>query len=160
MDGLGLLRIRVERGINLAVRDTRSSDPYVIIECDSQRVKTRVEKDNCNPVWNEDLTIVIKDINAPITLGVYDHDTFTGDDIMGRAEIHIKPLVECLKMGSEDLPDGTQLTRIEPSSDNWLSKESCIVWNNGKLLQPITLRLGGGGVECGQLQLQIEPNAT
>ena len=144
-------------------------------------MKTRVEKDNCNPVWNEDLTIVIKDINAPITLvsprcctihvhlmndeyvllkGVYDHDTFTGDDIMGRAEIHIKPLVECLKMGSEDLPDGTQLTRIEPSSDNWLSKESCIVWNNGKLLQPITLRLGGGGVECGQLQLQIEPNAT
>lgn len=36
MDGLGLLRIRVERGINLAVRDTRSSDPYVLIQCESQ----------------------------------------------------------------------------------------------------------------------------
>ncbi|KAG6407768.1 hypothetical protein SASPL_130766 [Salvia splendens] len=38
MDGLGLLRIRVERGINLAVPDTRTSDPYVVIECASQSV--------------------------------------------------------------------------------------------------------------------------
>lgn len=36
MDGLGLLRIRVLRGINLAVRDTRTSDPYVVIDCASQ----------------------------------------------------------------------------------------------------------------------------
>lgn len=36
MDALGLLRIRVRRGINLAVRDiARSSDPYVIVECGS-----------------------------------------------------------------------------------------------------------------------------
>ncbi|KAG6407696.1 hypothetical protein SASPL_130693 [Salvia splendens] len=38
MDGLGLLRIRVERGMNLAVPDTRTSDPYVVIECASQSV--------------------------------------------------------------------------------------------------------------------------
>ena len=30
-DLLGLLRIRVKRGINLVVRDTVSSDPYVVI---------------------------------------------------------------------------------------------------------------------------------
>jgi hypothetical protein len=28
---MGLLRIRVQRGINLAVRDTVSSDPYVAV---------------------------------------------------------------------------------------------------------------------------------
>lgn len=28
---LGLLRIRVLRGSNLAVRDTRSSDPFVVV---------------------------------------------------------------------------------------------------------------------------------
>ena len=28
---LGLLRLRVRRGINLAIRDTRSSDPYVVV---------------------------------------------------------------------------------------------------------------------------------
>ncbi|XP_057777504.1 protein C2-DOMAIN ABA-RELATED 5-like [Salvia miltiorrhiza] len=154
MDGLGILRIRVERGINLAVRDTKTSDPYVVVDCASQKVKTRVEKDNCNPVWNEELTIFIKDINAPITLSVYDHDTFTKDDSMGRAEIDIKRFVECVKMGSQDLADGTQVCRMEASKDNCLSKESCIVWSNGKMVQDMLLRLRD--VECGELQLHIE----
>lgn len=33
---LGLLRIRVKKGINLAVRDVRSSDPYVVIKMGKQ----------------------------------------------------------------------------------------------------------------------------
>lgn len=33
---LGLLRIRIKRGINLAVRDTLSSDPYVIVRMGKQ----------------------------------------------------------------------------------------------------------------------------
>lgn len=33
---LGLLRIRVKRGVNLAVRDVRSSDPYVVIKMGKQ----------------------------------------------------------------------------------------------------------------------------
>lgn len=33
---MGLLRIRVKRGINLAVRDVRTSDPYVVIKMDNQ----------------------------------------------------------------------------------------------------------------------------
>ncbi|EYU33136.1 hypothetical protein MIMGU_mgv1a0151932mg, partial [Erythranthe guttata] len=36
MDVLGLVRIRVRRGINLAVRDTVSSDPYCVITCATQ----------------------------------------------------------------------------------------------------------------------------
>ncbi|KAG6405545.1 hypothetical protein SASPL_133135 [Salvia splendens] len=154
MDGLGLLRIRVERGMNLAVRDTRTSDPYVVIECASQKVKTRVEKDNCNPVWNEELTILIKDINTPITISVFDHDKFSRDDSMGSAKIDIKRFVECVEMGLQDLPDGTQLGRMEASNENCLSKESCIVWNKGKVVQEMVLRLGG--VECGELHIQIE----
>ncbi|KAH6820574.1 Calcium-dependent lipid-binding family protein [Perilla frutescens var. hirtella] len=154
MDALGLLRIRIRRGINLAVRDTRTSDPYVVIDCTSQKVKTRVEKDNCNPVWNEELTISIKDINASITLSVYDHDTFTKDDTMGNAEIDIKPYVECLKMGLQSLPDGSEVAKVEPSSANCLAEESSIVWNKGKLTQDMILRLRD--VECGELQLQIE----
>ncbi|KAL0372723.1 UNVERIFIED_CONTAM: protein C2-DOMAIN ABA-RELATED 7 [Sesamum calycinum] len=112
MDALGLLRIRVRRGMNLAVRDTRSSDPYVVIESGSQRVKTGVIKDNCNPVWDEELTIYVKDLNDPIVLSVYDKDTFTGDDSMGNARIDIKPYIECLRMGLKDLPDGTKLIEL------------------------------------------------
>ena len=33
---LGLLRVRVKRGINLAVRDVRSSDPYAVIKMGKQ----------------------------------------------------------------------------------------------------------------------------
>lgn len=33
---LGLLRIRVRRGVNLAVRDVRSSDPYIVIKMAKQ----------------------------------------------------------------------------------------------------------------------------
>lgn len=33
---MGLLRIHVIRGVNLAIRDVRSSDPYVIIRMGKQ----------------------------------------------------------------------------------------------------------------------------
>ncbi|CAM8927711.1 unnamed protein product [Rhodiola kirilowii] len=33
---LGLLRIRVKRGINLAIRDISSSDPYVVVKMGRQ----------------------------------------------------------------------------------------------------------------------------
>lgn len=37
MEGLlGLLRIRIKRGVNLAVRDVRSSDPYVVVKMGKQ----------------------------------------------------------------------------------------------------------------------------
>ncbi|KAL6566340.1 Protein C2-DOMAIN ABA-RELATED 7 [Orobanche gracilis] len=154
MDALGLLRIRVRRGINLAVRDTRSSDPYVAIECGSSKVKTRVEKDNCNPVWDEDLTICVKDLTVPITLSVYDKDTFTSDDSMGNAQIDIKPCLECLKMGLQGLPDGTTVRRVEPSRENCLAHESYVVWNKGKMTQDMILRLREA--ECGEVHVAIE----
>jgi TRAP-type mannitol/chloroaromatic compound transport system permease large subunit len=36
---IGLLRIHVQKGVNLAVRDVRSSDPYVIIKMGRQVIK-------------------------------------------------------------------------------------------------------------------------
>lgn len=42
MDALGLLKIRVRRGINLAVRDTVSSDPYVVISSGTQVCLSRI----------------------------------------------------------------------------------------------------------------------
>ncbi|KAL6351166.1 hypothetical protein AAG906_031752 [Vitis piasezkii] len=151
---LGLLRLRVRRGINLAVRDARSSDPYVAVTMGEQKLKTRVVKDNCNPEWNEELTLSIADTDVPINLVVYDSDTFTLDDKMGDAEIDIKPYVECLKMGLENLPTGTVISRVQPSRTNCLSDESCCVWDNGKIRQDMLLRLRN--VECGEVEVQIE----
>ncbi|XP_024020929.1 protein C2-DOMAIN ABA-RELATED 7 [Morus notabilis] len=149
-----LLRIRVRRGVNLAVRDTLSSDPYVLVTMGEQKLKTRVVKNNCNPEWNDELTLSITDLETPITLTVFDRDTLTSDDKMGDAEIDIKPYIECLKMGLENRPDGSVVKRIQPSHENCLSDESSCVWTNGKIVQDMCLRLRN--VECGKIVVQIE----
>ncbi|CAA2990737.1 C2-DOMAIN ABA-RELATED 1, partial [Olea europaea subsp. europaea] len=64
----GLLRVNVIRGIDLAIRDTISSDPYVILRMGKQKLKTRVVKRNVNPEWNDQLTLSIDDPNLLIKL--------------------------------------------------------------------------------------------
>ncbi|GFY86727.1 calcium-dependent lipid-binding (CaLB domain) family protein [Actinidia rufa] len=145
---LGLLRIHVHRGINLAIRDVRSSDPYVV------KLKTRVVKKNLNPEWNEDLTLSISDSNIPIKISVYDKDTFSLDDKMGDAEFDIKPFLEAVKMRLESLPSGTVVTKVKAGRENCLAEESCIVWADGKIIQHMVLRLRN--VERGEVELQLE----
>ncbi|NP_001316022.1 C2-domain ABA-related family protein [Solanum lycopersicum] len=151
---LGLLRIRVKKGVNLAVRDVRSSDTYVVIQMAEQKLKTRVIKKDVNPEWNEDLTLSVADPNLPVMLTVYDHDSFSKDDKMGDAEFDIKPLIEALKMNLSGLPEGTIITRIQPSRSNCLSGESNIVWKDGQVVQDMCLRLRN--VECGEVELQLQ----
>ena len=151
---LGLLRIRVKRGNNLAVRDLGTSDPYVVITMGKQKLKTRVVKKNCNPEWNEELTLSITDLNAPINLTVFDKDRFTVDDKMGEADIDIQAYIASLKMGLQNLPNGCVVSRVKPNRNNCLADESCIVWDNGKILQDMILRLRN--VESGELVIQIE----
>ncbi|GKU98016.1 hypothetical protein SLEP1_g11073 [Rubroshorea leprosula] len=153
---LGLLRVRVKRGTNLAVRDTNSSDPYVVLTMGQQKLKTHVVKHNCNPEWNEDLTLSIREPVIPIHLTVYDKDTFTVDDKMGDAEINIQPYIEALRLRKslQQLPDGCALKRIQPNRNNCLAEESSIVWKNGKIIQDMDLRLKN--VECGEVRIQLE----
>ncbi|KAL7163606.1 hypothetical protein ACSBR2_039677 [Camellia fascicularis] len=120
----------------------------------SLKMKTRVVKKNCNPVWNEELTLSIKDPNVPIILTVYDKDTFSDDDKMGDAEIDIKPYIECMKMGLENLPTGTKVDRVQPNRTNCLSDESCIIWDSGKMFQDMSLRLRN--VDRGEVEIQIQ----
>ncbi|XP_059623072.1 protein C2-DOMAIN ABA-RELATED 4-like [Cornus florida] len=151
---LGLLRIHIHRGVNLAIRDMKSSDPYVIVRMGKQKLKTRVIKRNVNPEWNEDLTLSVADSNLPIKLAVYDKDTFTLDDKMGDAEFDIRPFLEAVKMRLGSLPSGTIITRVTPSRDNCLAEESSIVWAEGKVVQDMVLRLRN--VECGVVELQLQ----
>ncbi|KAL5760994.1 hypothetical protein ACOSP7_019495 [Xanthoceras sorbifolium] len=154
MEGmLGLLKIRVKRGINLAIRDSMSSDPYAVVTCGTQKVKTGFVKRNCNPEWNEELTLSIKDPNDPITLKVFDKDTFTVDDQMGQADIDIKPYIEAMQMGLENLPNGCAVKKVQPSRTNCLADESIIEWNHGKMTQDMRLRLKN--VECGEVEISI-----
>ncbi|XWS47563.1 hypothetical protein CRYUN_Cryun14cG0163000 [Craigia yunnanensis] len=151
---IGLLRIHVQRGVNLAVRDIVSSDPYVVVRMGKQKLKTRVIKKNTNPEWNDDLTLSIADPSLPVKLAVYDRDRFSLDDKMGDAEFDIRPFIEAVKMRLEGLPSGTIIKKIQPSRQNCLSEESCIIWSNGKVVQDMFLRLRN--VECGEVELQLQ----
>ncbi|XP_021733116.1 protein C2-DOMAIN ABA-RELATED 7-like [Chenopodium quinoa] len=151
---IGLLKIRVIKGINLVVMDFSSSDPYVIITMGLQKLKTRHVKNDCNPEWNDELTLAIYDLNDPINLTVYDKDTFTSDDLMGEAQIDIKPYVECLKARLSDLPDGTVVDKILPSRENSIADVSQIIWMDGKLVQDMILRLKN--TATGEVEIQIE----
>uniref|UniRef100_A0A2P2L7M3 ARF GTPase activator n=2 Tax=Rhizophora mucronata TaxID=61149 RepID=A0A2P2L7M3_RHIMU len=151
---LGLLRIQVKRGVNLAVRDVRSSDPYVVVKMGQQKLKTRVIKKDVNPEWNEDLTLSVMDPNLPIQLTVYDHDTFSKDDKMGEAEFDIQAFVEALRMNLRDLPSGTIITKVKPCRTNCLSEESCIIYRDGKIVQDLCVRLRN--VECGEVEIQLQ----
>ncbi|KAK3163014.1 hypothetical protein QOZ80_1BG0096530 [Eleusine coracana subsp. coracana] len=58
---VGLIKVNIIRGTNLAIRDVMSSDPYVIINLGHQSMKTKVIKSSLNPVWNERLMLSIPD---------------------------------------------------------------------------------------------------
>ncbi|CAN0871655.1 Protein C2-DOMAIN ABA-RELATED 9, partial [Linum grandiflorum] len=119
-----------------------------------QKLKTKVVKNNCNPEWNEELTLSIRDTNFPILLTVYDKDTLTADDKMGEVNIDIKPFVAAHKMGLHNLPNGCTIKRIQPTRENFLAEESAITWNEGKILQDMVLKLQN--VESGEVHIQLE----
>ncbi|KAJ0234497.1 Protein C2-DOMAIN ABA-RELATED 1 [Hirschfeldia incana] len=154
---LGLLRIHVKRGVNLAIRDIASSDPYIVFNFGNKKLKTHVVKQSVNPEWNDDLTLSVTDPNLPVKLTVYDKDILSADDKMGEAEFSIAPYLEAIKFRHKikgGLPNGTIIMKIQPNRQNCLSEESHIVWNQGKLLQNMFIRLQN--VECGEVELQLE----
>lgn len=85
---------------------------------------------------------------------VYDKDTFTLDDKMGDAELDIRPFLEALRMRLGNVPDGTIITKVKPSRENFLAEESSIVWMDGKVVQNIILRLRN--VESGEVEVQLQ----
>ncbi|KAK3152904.1 hypothetical protein QOZ80_2BG0165110 [Eleusine coracana subsp. coracana] len=150
---IGLVKVRVVRGVNLAVRDLRSSDSYVVVRMDKQRLKTRVIKKSTNPEWNEELTLSIEDPAVPIRLEVFDKDMFA-DDSMGNAELDIRPLVEVVKMKLQDVADNTVVKKLVPNRQNCLAQEGTIFISEGKVKQDLVVRLKN--VECGEIELQLQ----
>lgn len=154
---VGLINVKILKGNNLAVRDMVSSDPYVILSLGHQSVKTRVVKNNLNPVWNEKLMLSIPDCIPPLKLLVYDKDTFTTDDFMGEAEINIQPLLTAAKAyekSSNDDEDSTELGKWLAAKDNALVKDSTIFALDGKVKQEMSIKLQK--VERGVLDLELE----
>ncbi|XP_010556251.1 PREDICTED: probable ADP-ribosylation factor GTPase-activating protein AGD11 isoform X2 [Tarenaya hassleriana] len=152
---VGLIKVNVVKGTNLAVRDVMTSDPYVKLALGQQFVKTRVIKNNLNPVWNETLMLSIPDHMPPLRVLVYDKDTFSTDDFMGEAEIDIQPLVSAAKAyETSNIRESMQLGSWVASKENTLVSDSIISLVEGKVKQDITLRLQK--VERGVLEIELE----
>ncbi|KAL6840671.1 hypothetical protein ACP4OV_029535 [Aristida adscensionis] len=153
---LGLLKVRVVRGVKMAVCDplTHSSDPYVVLRHGSQKVKSSVKYHTTNPEWNEELTLSITNMMQPVKLELFDKDTFTADDSMGDAEFCILDFVEIAKQDLSHVPDGTVMKTIHPDQGNCLAAESQITWKDGKVSQDMVLRLRH--TETGELVLHLQ----
>ncbi|KAL5197817.1 hypothetical protein ABZP36_001329 [Zizania latifolia] len=153
---IGLLKVRVVRGSNLAICDplTHTSDPYVVLCYGSEKVKTSVQKKNPNPVWNEVLQLSVTNPTKPVKLEVFDEDNFTADDSMGVAEFNVTDIYDAAKLDLKHVSDGTRIKTIYPVDVNYLGAESHVSWKNGKVVQDITLKLKK--VDSGLILLQLE----
>ncbi|KAL8056615.1 hypothetical protein ABFX02_04G130300 [Erythranthe guttata] len=147
-----LLRISVQRGINLALGNGLSRDPYAVVRMSKQILKTHVVTKTVNPEWHDDLTVAVLDPSQPVS-AVYDKNMFSADEKMGDAEFDIRPFVQAFKMHPNGLPNGTITTRILPSSSNCLSEESFIFWKDDNLMQDMCLGLRN--IESGLVKLQL-----
>eukprot|EP00262_Sarcandra_glabra_P003611 TRINITY_DN1434_c0_g2_i1.p1 TRINITY_DN1434_c0_g2~~TRINITY_DN1434_c0_g2_i1.p1 ORF type:complete len:343 (+),score=67.88 TRINITY_DN1434_c0_g2_i1:138-1166(+) len=152
---IGLLKVKVIKGTDLAVRDMLTSDPYVVLTLGQQRVQTTVINSNLNPVWNEELMLSVPQHYGAMKLQVFDHDTFSADDIMGEAEVDVQPLITAA-MAFEDagLFKNMQIGKWLRSNDNALIRDSTINIVDGKVKQEVSLKLQN--VESGEIELELE----
>ena len=152
---IGMLKVKVVKGTNLAIRDMMTSDPYVVLKLGQQTVQTTIIKSNLNPVWNEELMLSVPQQFGTITLKVFDHDLFSADDIMGEAEIDLQALItSAIAFGDAGMFDDMQIGKWLKSNDNPLIEDSIVNIIDGKVKQEMLIKLQN--VECGELNLELE----
>ncbi|GMI92006.1 ARF-GAP domain 12 [Hibiscus trionum] len=152
---IGLLKVKVVKGTNLAIRDMMTSDPYVLLTLGQQTVQTTVKSSDLNPVWNEELMLSVPNDYKPMKLQVYDHDTFSSDDIMGEAEIDIQPLItSAMSYGDPQMFGDMQIGKWLKSNDNALMEDSIVNIVDGRVRQEVSLQLQN--VESGEIYLEVE----
>lgn len=152
---IGLLKVKVVKGVNLAIRDMLSSDPYVVLTLGQQTVQTTIVKSNLNPVWNEELMLSVPQRFGPLKLKVFDHDTFSADDIMGEAEIDLQPLItSAMAFGDAGMLGNMQIGKWLKSHDNALKEDSTVNIIDGKVKQEVSLKLQN--VESGEMVIELE----
>ncbi|XP_021812384.1 ADP-ribosylation factor GTPase-activating protein AGD12-like [Prunus avium] len=152
---IGLLKVKVIRGTNLAIRDMMTSDPYVILTLGQQTLQTTIIKSNLNPVWNEELMLSVPQQYGALQLQVFDHDTFSADDIMGEAEVDLQPLItSAMAFGDAGMFGNMQIGKWLKSNDNALIDDSTVNIVDGKVKQEVSLKLQN--VECGEIDLELE----
>ncbi|XVE89363.1 hypothetical protein DITRI_Ditri19aG0195900 [Diplodiscus trichospermus] len=152
------LRITSGKSSTDSIRSSFSSkilDSFRLKPSEESTVQTTVIKSNLNPVWNEELMLSVPNNFGPVKLQVYDHDTFSADDIMGEAEIDIQPLItSAMAYGDPEMFGNMQIGKWLKSDDNALIEDSIINIIDGKVKQDVALKLQN--VESGEIYIEIE----
>ncbi|XP_052189156.1 uncharacterized protein LOC127799286 [Diospyros lotus] len=94
----GQLFIKLKKGLNLPAMDPwGTSDPYVVLQLDSQVIKSKVKWGTKEPTWNEEFTLNTKQPpSTNLQVAAWDANLVTPHKRMGNGSISL-----------EDLCDGT-----------------------------------------------------
>merc|ERR1719209_821676 len=86
--------INVVRARNLSKTSKfGKADPYVLVSIDEKKFKSVKVANSSNPEWNFVNTVYVdKESTTEFSVEVYDEDTFTKDDFMGRVSLKNKDL--------------------------------------------------------------------
>lgn len=77
-----------------------TSDPYVVLEIEDQRIETNYKKSTLAPVWNESFTFDIMHGKEPLKITVMDKDTFGNDEFEGMCYVSLNGLRDQMKHDS------------------------------------------------------------
>ena len=67
-----------------------TSDPYVVLEIENQKIETNYKKSTLAPVWNESFTFEITHGREPLRVTVFDKDTFGNDEFEGQCMVPLQ----------------------------------------------------------------------
>ncbi|VFR01580.1 unnamed protein product [Cuscuta campestris] len=92
----GQLFIKLNRGFDLPAMDPwGTSDPYVVIQLDSQVVRSKVKWGTREPIWNEEFTLNIKQPPVKdLQLAAWDANLVTPHKRMGNAAVNLESLCD------------------------------------------------------------------
>jgi len=94
------LHVTIKQARDLRAADFNNSDPFVVINCNRKKIKTKVILKTLNPIWNETFEIDVTDPYHIIKIIVYDWDKYSSNDFLGQLVFPIA-----------DLADGAKVTK-------------------------------------------------
>eukprot|EP00741_Cyanophora_paradoxa_P011511 tig00020557_g11120.t1 len=136
----GKVMVKVLRALNLENRDEGGgdvSDPYCVATVNGVQKRTRVVKDNLNPVWFDkekdepwDWPLDSRDRDGILRVEAFDEDKLTRDESLGAAEIDLFELPydrweeRWLTLAGKDVRRGTILVEVKLIRDAEKEKEA------------------------------------
>ncbi|XP_051128649.1 C2 and GRAM domain-containing protein At1g03370-like [Andrographis paniculata] len=127
------LLVRVLEAKNLPAMDLNGfSDPYVRLQLGRQKFRSKVVKKCLNPIWREEYTFKVDDLNEELLVNVLDEDKYFNDDFVGMIRLPISQVLE-----AKDKSLGTSWYKLQPKNNKSKTKDCgeilltiCLLQNN------------------------------